>query len=151
MIRKSWKFRIVQANVAPGNHFDETTGVFTADADGYYFFSSNVRLDQLCCGYARLVISLNDANTYITQLHSIEGRNLPIFGSISDFWGSDKASGFVENSRCQELEPLELLCFRIFIFNFCRKSCTLCVFTSSSQLKAQHVQKRRRTDIYSEQ
>ena len=119
MIRKSWKFRIVQANVAPGNHFDETTGVFTADADGYYFFSSNVRLDQLCCGYARLVISLNDANTYITQLHSIEGRNLPIFGSISDFWGSDKASGFVDQD----------------VKSWSSWSC--CVFASSSSTSAE--------------
>eukprot|EP00434_Breviolum_minutum_P026604 symbB.v1.2.023516.t1/scaffold2153.1/size87802/7 len=79
----SWRTTVEPGLFDLGNHFDETTGVFTADADGYYFFSANVRLDALCCGYVRLVVSLNDANTYRSQVHSIEGDIVTTYETLN--------------------------------------------------------------------
>ncbi|MGH1386992.1 C1q-like domain-containing protein [Kordia sp.] len=54
-----------------GNHFNETTGVFTAPVNGFYYFTAQVRYDAIDSGYVRLLLGVNGAISLQSGLHAI--------------------------------------------------------------------------------
>ncbi|MBW1294134.1 C1q-like domain-containing protein [Aquimarina litoralis] len=55
-----------------GNHFNETTGEFTAPVDGFYQFNAQVRFDGVSTGYIRLLFGVNGTTSLNNGLHAIE-------------------------------------------------------------------------------
>lgn len=55
-----------------GNHFDETTGEFTAPVNGFYQFNAQIRFDGVSTGYIRLLFGVNGTTSLNNGLHAIE-------------------------------------------------------------------------------
>ncbi|WP_299216164.1 hypothetical protein [uncultured Aquimarina sp.] len=54
-----------------GNHFNETTGEFTAPVNGFYYFTAQIRFDQISSGYFRLLLGVNGTTSLNNGLHAI--------------------------------------------------------------------------------
>ncbi|MDY8134887.1 C1q-like domain-containing protein [Aquimarina sp. 2201CG5-10] len=67
-----------------GNHFDETTGGFTAPVNGFYFFSAQVRFDGVNSGFYRLLVGVEGALSLDNGLHAIsQGDATTNFNTLS--------------------------------------------------------------------
>ena len=54
-----------------GNHFNETTGEFTAPYNGFYYFTAQIRFDDITTGWMRLVFAVNGSLSLENGLHAI--------------------------------------------------------------------------------
>jgi len=54
-----------------GNHFNEATGEFTAPVNGFYYFTAQVRYDNIQTGHVRLLLAVNSVLSLNSGLHAI--------------------------------------------------------------------------------
>ena len=54
-----------------GNHFNESTGHFTAPVNGFYYFTAQIRYDGISSGYFRLLLGVNNTTSLNNGLHAI--------------------------------------------------------------------------------
>ena len=67
-----------------GNHFDETTGRFTAPVDGLYNFSSQVRIDAVSSGFVRVALAVNGVPDINGGFHAINiGTTNTLYQTLS--------------------------------------------------------------------
>lgn len=76
-----------------GNHLNLVNGRFIAPVDGYYHFSTAVRLDLITSGYARLMIVKNGVVTFRNGLHSIRNAD-----AANGAWDTQSVSGVLKLS-----------------------------------------------------
>ncbi|WP_075343423.1 beta strand repeat-containing protein [Tenacibaculum agarivorans] len=80
-----------------GNHFDETTGKFTAPEDGLYYFSAQVRFDGINSGFARLLIGIKGQLSLENGMHAI------FQGDAGTNYHTLNVSGVMKLSKNQEV------------------------------------------------
>jgi hypothetical protein len=54
-----------------GNHFNETTGEFTAPYNGFYHFSAQIRFDDITTGWMRLLFAVNGLTSLDSGTHAL--------------------------------------------------------------------------------
>jgi len=87
----SWSSTVNTNLFDDGNHFNETTGRFTAPVDGLYYFSAQVRLDLVNTGYSRLMITKNGVLDFNNGLHSIRNSDV-----ANTSWDTQSISGVLK-------------------------------------------------------